>query len=674
VTRTTRVTTLDLLALGSVLLAALLGWSSLALAHLGHHSLPGVLVTTAVAFTAVVLGVRRWARPEVVADHRGTAVALGCAIVALAFTVPGFSYGVADKDPGVYVSHAVSIARTGDYVVHDTLLAHNAADPTFPLRLVSPGARFPGIWVHDAAAGFDVPQFYHLWPALLATADDAGGVRGMRLVTPLAGALCVLLLCALLRRIGDLLGVGKSVELVGGLLLATNAMQVWQARYPTTETLSEALFLGTLLGIVVAIQSGWAPAAGLSGLLVGIGFLNRADGVLLVLVSAGLGAALLALRRWDARAWWFAGGLSLVLPHALVQAYVLAKGYSLGNGVPALRTVAVLGLGALAAGLALGRLLHAPLARVQETLLTRRPQLVVGALVVLGVIGLIGLGFLRPRLFGADYMNYNGQVIRSYDEQNLRRLSWFLTLPAFAVIPVGVGVAAVRRWNAAVWAVVLPTLLLFPIYAYASRNSSRLMWWTRRYVPTVLPGVVILLALAFGLALVWRWRGSTWLRGPALLAAAALVATFVHQSWPIRRHEEFSGTFVVSGQIAALSHGQRGIYLWQPDIGCCTGATHLFPTTVWLQHGQECALLADVDPMGMIARYRKAFPGDPVFVVTGQNALPAGVDASAVNRVMDLRTATTVWDESDTTRPRGSHLVPLHVQVWHVMGTGRAGT
>ena len=76
------------------------------------------------------------------------------------------------------------------------------------------------------------------------------------------------------------------------------------------------------------------------GLLVGVGWLNRADGLLLVLLAVGLGAALLATRRWDGRATWFAAGLGVVVPHALLQAYDLAASYSAANSIPPLPAVA----------------------------------------------------------------------------------------------------------------------------------------------------------------------------------------------------------------------------------------------------------------------------------------------------------------------------------------------
>jgi hypothetical protein len=670
--RESALTGLDLLAGGALLLVALVAWASLALAHLGVHALASVAGVVLAALALVGLVLRRH-RPRARRDRAGVAVALGCAAVAGALTFPGFSYGVADKDPGGYVSHAVAISRTGSFALTDPVLATAAQDPSFPVQLTSPGARFPGVWVRDASTGLIVPQFHHLWPALLATSYELGGRTALLLTVPLMGVLAVLALCALARRVGSsLLGPTGGLVAAGaaGLLLATNMLQVWQARYPTTEVLAQALYLGALLGVVVALQTGWRPAAGLAGLLVGIGWLNRADGLLLVLLSVGLGAALLATRRWDGRATWFAAGLAVVLPHALLQAYDLALNYSKANDVPPLGVVAGVTGGCLALALVL-RL--TPLHPVVERLRDRRVQVVLGLLVVAVAAGLLALGYLRPRLLGEDFFDYNGRRLRSFDEQVLARLTWFVSLPGFALMLAGVAVASLRHWRAAAWAVVLPTLLLFAVYGYSARNSTRLMWWTRRYVPTVLPGVLLLIALALAFFVVWRLLS----RVPALLALAGLVAFFLSQSVPLRGHDEWRGSFELTERIAALAGDRSGVFLWELDQACCAGPTRLFATPLWLQHGQLSALLPSdawmaQDPSArarLVERYVERFEGRPVFVVADAGELPAGIDPASVTPVLDLRTTLPVWEESDEERPDEAREVPVAVSVWRVDGT-----
>ncbi|MDT7570386.1 MAG: hypothetical protein QOE05_560 [Actinomycetota bacterium] len=670
------VTGLDLLAGGAVLVVALLAWASLALAHVGRHSLPAALALAAAALLLVTLVVMRASRARVVvrSDVPGVLLAVGCAAVAAALTFPGFSYGVADKDPGGYVTHAVEIAHHGDYGFTDPIVRDlpNQWQPT------SPDAVFAGVWVNDAATGRIVPQFYHLWPSLLATSYDVAGFDGLRFTVPLMGVLAVLCVVALLRRVGDAVA-GPPAGLVaagaGGLLLATNMLEVWQARYPTTEVFAQALYLGALLGVVVALQTRWRAAAGVAGLFVGVGWLNRPDGLLMVMLSVAVGAALLATRRWDARASWFAAGLGVVTPHALLQAYDLAHNYSIANDIPSLPKVAAVVVACLVLALLLRVGARRPLTWATDRLQDARPQLVIGLLVCVGAVALLAIGFLRPRLFGPDYLAYNGRQIRSYDEQILRRLSWFFTLPGFVLMGLGLACAMLRRWRAAAWAVVLPTLAFFVVYGYTARNSSRLLWWSRRYVPTVLPGFVILMALALACAWVIRVRGRAVLRGPALLALAGLVAVFLSQSVPLRRHDEWKGSFAVTQQIADLSGDRSGIYLWEPqdDQGCCAGPTALFATPVWLVHDKLSALLPAGKNRGrrqeIIAAYAKQFPGRPIFVVADDPELPDNIDPASVEPVFVRHLELPMWDESDTQRPAGAHQVPVDIAVWHVRGT-----
>ncbi len=641
------VTALDLLALGALLLVALVGWASLALAHLGVHSLPAVLALTAVAAVPVLVLVRR---VRVRADVPGVLVALACAAVAAALTVPGFSYGVADKDPGGYVSHAVVISDTGDFSFVDPVLATAAQDPTFPVQLTSPGARFAGVWVRDASTGLIVPQFYHLWPALLASAHDAGGRTALLVTVPLMGVVSVLALCALLRRAGDeLLGRSRVADAqrgtpglvaagAGGLLLATNALQVWQARYPTTEVLAQALYVGALLGLVVALRTGWRPAAGAAGLLVGVGWLG------------------------------------VVVPHALLQAYDLAASYSAANSIPPLPAVAAVVLACLAAALVLRVALGRPLARATQALLQRRVQVVVGVFVLAAAGGLMALGYLRPRLFGADYFDYNGRAVRSYDESVMARLTWFVSLPGFALVLAGLAVVVLLRWRAAAWAVVLPTLVLFPLYGYSAMNSTRLMWWTRRYVPTVLPGIVVLVALAIAFLLLWRWRGRAGSAATGAVALVGLLAVFLSQSLPLRAHDEFAGSFALAERVAAVAGQRDGVFLWEADQGCCSGPTRLLAIPVWLQHGQlsallpsDAALAVDGDARRTVLdRYAERFAGRPLFVVADGGQLPAGIDRARVEPVLDLQVRLPVWEESDVERPDEAVQVPVHVSVWRV--------
>ena len=644
-------TVTDLAAGVPVVVLAVVGTVSLATAHAHAHSLGLVL-----ALSLVVLAVLGWVvwrrRPAVAPDRGGLLAVLACGAVAAFMFLPGFSYGVADKDPGGYVAHAVEIGRNGSYSFTDPALAH----PTLQVALQTPGARLPGIFVRDSDSGLIVPQFFHLWPSLLATSYDAGGFGAIGWTTPLVGVAGVLAFTGLLRRVG-----GVAAALVGGLLLATNMMQVWQAKYPTTETLAQALFVGSLLCVVIAAQERWRPAAFGAGLLTAVGFLTRADGWLLVMLASALLAVAWASRRCDGEALWGLAGLAVPMPYAMWQAYGAAAYYAKANSVPGLLpTFALLAL--LAVGAVVGRRLVG--GRVVEVVGRPRVQWRAGLAVCAACLLLLVVGFLRPRLFGADYDLAHGRRVPTYDEYSLWRLSWFLTLPAFALAGLGVAVVALRRWTVAAWATVAPALLLLPLYAWHTRNSSRLMWWGRRYVPVVLPGLFALVALALAFALAWRWRGRFVLRVPAVLAAAGLGVVYLTQSVPLRGHDEFGGSFAVSERLSALSGDARGVYLWQ-RVGCCNKPTSLWATPVWLERGELSVLLpGDLHRVApYVASYRRAFPSDPMFVVWEG---PAPPPAPGLVEVDHLVGTLPFWEESDIARPDENEGVTYDFRVYRV--------
>src|SRR5262249_52876663 len=189
---------------------------------------------------------------------------------------PGFQYGTGDRDPGAYVEHAVAISRTHSVKFTDDLVAAHLPGGS------SPGAEWPALWDSPGHPGAIFPQFYHLWPALLATAKDAGGFTALFDTGPLLGVIAAGLAVAAARWLA-----GLPAAWAVALLLSTNMLEVWQAKYPTAEIFGQLLFLGGLLGIVLAIRERWRAAAAAAGALVGLTFLERADGIVLVLLAWG---------------------------------------------------------------------------------------------------------------------------------------------------------------------------------------------------------------------------------------------------------------------------------------------------------------------------------------------------------------------------------------------------
>ncbi|HEY6707178.1 MAG TPA: hypothetical protein VJB61_06240 [Actinomycetota bacterium] len=398
------------MVLAATMAVALLAWAGLALAQTGRYGLPaaaGLTVLFIVALGAVAWRLGGW--PGLVADRAELAVLAGVALVAAVLFFPGFAYG-AGKDPGAYVSHAIAIARVGSTSYTDPTLDRSRV-PAVEVTREDEASRFPAIWIGDRDAQQIVLQFHHLWPALLASAFEVGGYTGLANLTPLCGVLAVLVVTLAVRR-----AFGLLAGALAGLLLATNMLQVWQAKYPSSETFTQLVLSGALLGIVVALQTGWRPAAGLAGLLLGVSYLTRPDSLLLILLALGVGCALIVTGHFDARAAWFATGLGVTLPYGFYQAYVSARRYTLTNHVPDLPVVLAVILGALAVAVLVRRVASAA-GRWAWELLERRPvQRRLGMAVVGAAALLLVLGFLRPWLFGPVWGELRGRPVRTYDE------------------------------------------------------------------------------------------------------------------------------------------------------------------------------------------------------------------------------------------------------------------
>ena len=590
------------------------------------------------------------------------AVLAGVGLVATFLFFPGFSYGIG-KDPGAYVSHGIAIARTGASNLQDPALARVPAVETMR---EDPTARFPGIWIKDRDTGRSIVQFYHLWPALLASGLSAGGYTGLANVTPVCGLLAVLLVILAARR-----AFGLVAGAVAGLLLTANMLEVWHAKYPSSEVVTQLLIGGVLLGVVVAVRTGWRPAAGAAGLLLGLVYLARADALLLLLLACGVGCALLVTGRFDARAGWFAAGLAITLPYGFFQAYVLARRYTLFNHVPDFPVVLTAVVGALALAALLRRAAPGMGRWGLRQLERRQVQLGIGAVVVTAAALLLVVGFLRPWLFNPVYTVVNGRRVRTYDEASLIRLSWFLTVPAFGLALGGLALVALRRWRAAAWALALPMLLLLPLYAYRAQVSTRLMWWTRRFVPVILPGLIVLAAaaLAAGLTLAagsGRWRRAG--QAASALAVASLLAVFLSQSLPLRHHQEHGGSFETVRRVARAAGGRQGVFLWQQGSGGLNEISYLLGGPVWMQQGQVSALLPRKPSPAYVQSFVRGFPGQPVFLVVPGTAAPGGYAGLRLRAVDRITYVMPVWEETYVTRPSAAREVPLRFSIWRVGG------
>lgn len=638
---------LELLALVGLVGVMAVATCSLALAHLGRHdgALAAALGGVVTVLVAAPLAVGR-RRPAVRVEAVELVLAAGVAAACVVMFFPGQPYAYGDKDPGVYVSHGFAIAREGDVVIPDEVL-----DRVERVQMLTPGARFPGFWVEASAPEAVTPQFYHLYPALLATAIDLVGPAGAWNVNPLLATLSVLVLVLAARRAAGTLAAGLTAA-----LLVTSMMQVWQARYTTTEILAQLLLSGALLGLVLAIKTRWVGGGLVAGLAIGTGFLARPDGILYVLMAVVALGAVIALRRFDDRAAWFAVGLGMSMPYALWNAYHLRADYTTANTVPRLSVVAA-ATTAVLVGAVLARRFPWP------TALSRTVQRRVGLVVVLLSAAVLLLAWERERLLGQDYTYFAQERIRSFNDQNLVWLGFFITVPGLLALVGGLAVLLLRRWDPASLMLVVPGLALLPLYLWDAKISPRLMWWVRRFVPGVLPAVLIVIALFLAWAICQR-RWALRIAGGAL--AMWLVTTYALQSRPLRTHRELGGSYSVGEEVASSADGEPALILFAyPTTGIFDPGRN-FPGPVWFIHDQSTSLLPPEPTMEDVERYAEAFADRRVLVVTPGTPLPGSLDPSRFDLVNTYQTAMPIWEESKTERPDQPTAVNVDVDVYEL--------
>jgi hypothetical protein len=211
---------------------------------------------------------------------------------------------------------------------------------------------------------------------------------------------------------------------------------------------------------------------------------------------------------------------------------------------------------------------------------------------------------------------------------------------------------------------VVPGAALLILYLYNARVSMRLMWWVRRFIPAVLPAVVILIAIG----LVWLLtRRSNIVKVVGAVLAVSLCVEWARTSLPLRNHDEMGGSWDVSADIAAAAGGEQGVFLF-PGGSTIYSINRNAPGAVWLLFDQITARLPVDYDITTIDEYRDAFPDQPVFVVTEGDELPEQLPEDQFRRARTVTQDLHVWEERLDTRPSKEVVVPLGVTVWELAG------
>ena len=421
--------------------------------------------------------------------------------VAIAFGVDQLIYHsqfiIVTRDPASYMQFGNWIAGHGSLPIPQDRAAFGGTHHVL---------RFASFAFYQVGTSV-VPQFMAGLPMVLAGGFWIGGIAVAAAMGPLLGACAVLTFGGLAARLA-----GPRWAPVAALVLALSLPEQFTSRSTYSEPLAQILFLGGLCLLIDSLNADGAGArliAALAGLALGLTLLVRIDGagdILPVIPYCGL---LLLGRR--PQAFPFLGGLVLGGLYGAVDGLVLSRPYLASIKSVLVPLVLVTGVVVVATLLAMALLWRRGVPKVRGEWL---PNAVAGLAV------LVVLGFaLRPyvqtvrasssRFFEsiiADYQRADHlpvQPARLYYELSLHWVFWYIGVPAVVLGTLGAALLSRRcvRGLAPTWT--LPLLVFaFGIVRtlYQPSITPDQPWASRRLVPTVLPGFIVLA--------VW---GSSWL-------------------------------------------------------------------------------------------------------------------------------------------------------------------
>jgi hypothetical protein len=381
--------------------------------------------------------------------------------------------------------------------------------------------------------GVVVPQFMAGLPMILAGGFWIGGAAAATAMAPVLGALAVLTFGGLAARLA-----GPRWAPLAALVLAIALPMQFTSRSTYSEPAAAILFLGGLCLVTDSLRTGGRGSrvtAALGGLALGLTLLVRIDGasdMLPVIPYIGL---LLISRRSQALP--MLGGLAVGGIYGAVDGLVLSRPYlaSIKSSLIPLALLAV--VVAIGTGVAVLLLRRRGLPAIRGNVLPNAAAvlafLVIAGFAVRPYVQTVHADLNAPtRAAIAVWQRADGlpiQPTRLYYEISLHWVFWYIGVPAVVLGTLGAALLARRclQGRAPLWTLPLITFswtIVATLYRPAIVPDQP--WASRRLVPAVLPGFILLAVWAVRWLREWL-REKGYGRGGRTAAVAVCAAALV---------------------------------------------------------------------------------------------------------------------------------------------------
>lgn len=515
----------------------------------------------------------------------------------IVLTVVPFDFIFDSTDCGTYVSSGINAFKTGSFRFYDLEIAE--AEQGFidsfycqtPPELYSSAADFhfegilgTGFFIRSLRSGLIEPRYFNLHPLWIGLFVKIFGLTpGVWLATPflgLCGFIGIFLLSWVL--------TGRFAAILTAGLLSVFVLQIWFGRYITTEMSTQAALMNGLSWLLIfnhdrskERNDGPVFPVLIAAMMIGISHFCRIDSIL-VAPALVLGIFIwIVFQNKTTRAWLFLSVYGMVLLAAILSAIVIAHSYTMETLVHVnVYQMTKLHVIMLIICFLLAFFLIHYLKRHSGKLSAffqdygKKIQTTLILLICLCFIyGLVFRPILNPPDYKAFYEADSTTRSRSLSQMTLRWLSWYLSVPMLLAAIIGLSLLFYNKWSLNT----APVFLLFGLYGfyflYALRCTPFHYWGMRRFIPVIIPSLLIGIGYLYQEAFLWSFKNEK-LKVMILFAFAYLssfvffardlhlIYRFVHWKGAIDTLEEISAA--VPSDCRLILPDYPGCYLYVP--------------------------------------------------------------------------------------------------------------
>ncbi len=474
--------------------------AALVLAHIGQFALKPILLINCSISAFFILKGRGFSLGLFMTGWNKRSNLLLLVILAFAsalyYSNPS-EFIITSTDSGVYVVHGIHIAKQGSLTMYDPMLPH-LEDNQIPLfyhltpwhkeKVNSVARNIAGFFITDLETGAISPRYLYLYQSWIAIFYSIFGFKsGILLMTPTLALLALFTIFITIRRL-----MGDFSAFTATTLFGFNIIVVWFARYISTELAAQLLIWSGIYAFYQFVKHRSPFHGVLCGLSLAMSMFARIDSYFMIAPLAVGFLAYALLGRFERLQLYFLIPFVVTAGYSAMQMVTISYPYFLEsfllNDVP-YGPLAALSVAYLAS-VVVGAIISRRTSLIDKAYPRLRPYLVYFIAFCL-VILFIYADFIRPYIKDVHKPDiYGWDSKRSFREENLVRLGWYLGQPALLLGLFGLIAALRDKWRSEYFLFFSLGIFYTLFFVYYQRCNPFHFWVMRRFHPVVIPFIL----------------------------------------------------------------------------------------------------------------------------------------------------------------------------------------